>query len=318
MSCTHIPLIVIAGPTAVGKTALSIELAQHFGGEVINGDSLQIYRGLDIGTGKITADEMADVPHHLLDIVDVDAVYDASQFKQMATTIIQAIHARGKLPILVGGTGLYLEGLLYDLEFGGDDSHDAQVRARLYDSLQTEGAQALWQKLFEQDPQAAQHIPYQNHRRVIRALEVIEVSGQLFSEQMSHHIQQDVFHTCLFVLDRPREALYNRINVRVLSMVETGLEKEAYALYERAQRHDWQSTKGIGYKEWWPYFDGECSREAAIAQIQQNSRRYAKRQLTWFRNRFKRTHWLDMTNEQAALQQAIHLITQHLGGQQHD
>ena len=307
-----IPILVIGGPTAVGKTELSMKLAQRFNGEIINGDSLQVYRNLDIGTGKITPDEMAGTPHYLFDILDENEPYDASRFKYDATQLICDIHARGKLPIVVGGTGLYLEGLLYDLEFGGNTSHDPTVRQQLQAQLQLHGALFLWEKLHSLDAVAADKIPCQNTRRVIRALEVIEVTGKRFSDQASHQEQVATFNDCVIVLNREREALYQRINQRVEQMVEQGLEQEAFALYQKANGQEWQSVKGIGYKEWWPYFVGESTKEDVISAIQQNSRRYAKRQLTWFRNRLKQTRWIEMDDMQAGIQEAIRIVEQHL------
>lgn len=303
------PLIVIGGPTAVGKTQLSIDLAKRFGGEIINGDRLQFYRGLDIGTGKVTPEEMQDVPHHALDFLDVDQDYDASQFQALAQNLIRDCHARGVLPILVGGSGLYLEGLLYDLEFGGKASHDPLIRQALEQRLETEGAQVLYAELLAQDPLAASKIPIQNHRRLLRALEVIQVTGQKFSDQSQHETAQARNETCILALDRPRDQLYERINARVQAMVAQGLEAEVRHLYQIAQGQLLPSVQGIGYKEWWPYLDGAISdREAVIAAIQQNSRRYAKRQLTWFRNRIQGTHWLDASDYETALAQATNLV----------
>ena len=303
------PLIVIGGPTAVGKTQLSIDLAKRFGGEIINGDRLQFYRGLDIGTGKVTPEEMQDVPHHALDFLDVDQDYDASQFQALAQNLIRDCHARGVLPILVGGSGLYLEGLLYDLEFGGKASHDPLIRQALEQRLETEGAQGLYAELLAQDPLAAHKIPIQNHRRLLRALEVIQVTGQKFSDQSQHETAQARYETCILALDRPRDQLYERINARVQAMVAQGLEAEVRHLYQIAQGQLLPSVQGIGYKEWWPYLDGAISdREAVIAAIQQNSRRYAKRQLTWFRNRIQGTHWLDASDYETALAQATNLV----------
>ena len=303
------PLIVIGGPTAVGKTQLSIDLAKRFGGEIINGDRLQFYRGLDIGTGKVTLEEMQGVPHHALDFLDVDQDYDASQFQALAQNLIRDCHARGVLPILVGGSGLYLEGLLYDLEFGGKASHDPLIRQALEQRLETEGAQALYAELLAQDPLAASKIPIQNHRRLLRALEVMQVTGQKFSDQSQHETAQARYETCILALDRPRDQLYERINARVQAMVAQGLEAEVRHLYQLAQGQLLPSVQGIGYKEWWPYLDGAISdREAVIAAIQQNSRRYAKRQLTWFRNRIQGTHWLDASDYEMAFAQATSLV----------
>ena len=303
------PLIVIGGPTAVGKTQLSIDLAKRFGGEIINGDRLQFYRGLDIGTGKVTLEEMQGVPHHALDFLDVDQDYDASQFQALAQHLIRDCHARGVLPILVGGSGLYLEGLLYDLEFGGKASHDPLIRQALEQRLETEGAQVLYAKLLAQDPLAASKIPIQNHRRLLRALEVMQVTGQKFSDQSQHENAQARYETCILALDRPRDQLYERINARVQAMVAKGLEAEVRHLYQLAQGQLLPSVQGIGYKEWWPYLAGDMTdREAVIAAIQQNSRRYAKRQLTWFRNRIQGTHWLDASDYETALAQATSLV----------
>lgn len=303
------PLIVIGGPTAVGKTQLSIDLAKRFGGEIINGDRLQFYRGLDIGTGKVTPEEMQDVPHHALDFLDVDQDYDASQFQSLAQNLIRDCHARGVLPILVGGSGLYLEGLLYDLEFGGKASHDPLIRQALEQRLETEGVEALYAELLAKDPVAASKIPIQNHRRLLRALEVMQVTGQKFSDQSQHETAQARYETCILALDRHRDQLYERINARVQAMVAQGLEAEVRHLYQVAQGQLLPSVQGIGYKEWWPYLAGDITdREAVIAAIQQNSRRYAKRQLTWFRNRIQGTHWLDASDYETTLAQATSLV----------
>lgn len=313
----NIPIIVIGGPTGVGKTAMSLEIAHHFDGEIINGDSMQVYRHLDIGTGKIRLDEQKGIPHHLLSMIEVEDEYDASRFKQEATKKIKEVWARGKLPIIVGGTGLYLEGLLYNLEFGGDKSVSAELRERLQSKAATIGSQALWNELNVLDPVAAKVIPVQNTRRIIRALEVIELTGKLFSEQMSHRRQESNFNECLIILDLERSLLYDNINTRVISMVEAGLETEARWLYDHSAGKRLTSMKGIGYKEWWPYFESSDNNEpidfdAVIEVIQQNSRRYAKRQLTWFRNRMKSPVWLDNREPRSAVQKAIAVIEEHL------
>lgn len=288
-------LVVLAGPTGVGKTDLSIELAKTFNGEVVSADSMQVYRNLDIGTGKILPHEMQGVPHYLIDIQDPDQTYDAARFKEAGQEAIRKIHRSGHLPILVGGTGLYLEGLLYDLEFGGKNSTDSLVQQKLKAELEESGIEALWQRLNQLDPFAADKISLQNPRRILRALEVIETTGQRFSDQMSHQEKQSRFREYLFVLNRPRQQLYDRINQRVLQMIDQGLEDEVRSLYQRNMDPNLPAMKGIGYKEWRPYFEGKESLQTVIEQIQQNSRRYAKRQLTWYRNRMKNVHWLDVS-----------------------
>ena len=290
-----INLVVLAGPTGVGKTDLSIELAKRFNGEVVSADSMQVYRNLDIGTGKILPHEMQGVPHYLIDIQDPDQTYDAARFKEAGQEAIRKIHRSGHLPILVGGTGLYLEGLLYDLEFGGKNSTDSLVQQKLKAELEESGIEALWQRLNQLDPIAADKISLQNPRRILRALEVIETTGQRFSDQMSHQEKQSRFREYLFVLNRPRQQLYDRINQRVLQMIDQGLEDEVRSLYQRNMDPNLPAMKGIGYKEWRPYFEGKVSLQTVIEQIQQNSRRYAKRQLTWYRNRMKNVHWLDVS-----------------------
>lgn len=312
MDLIGIPILVIGGPTGVGKTNLSIELAERFNGEVINGDSLQVYKHLDIGTGKISHSEMHNVVHHLIDELNVENAYNASQFKHDATDKIKDIHQRGKLPIIVGGTGLYLEGLLYDLEFGQNGSQDDAVREELEQLAEEIGNEALWNKLNDIDPEAALKIPYQNVRRTIRALEVIEITGDKFSNQSSHKEHVSVFNESLIILTRERSELYERINGRVHKMIELGLEEEAKWLYNTSNGQEWKSIKGIGYKEWWPYFEGRIDKEDVIQAIQQNSRRYAKRQLTWFRNRMKDPNWIDVTNESDALDKAVEIVKSHL------
>lgn len=287
-------IVVIVGPTAVGKTALSVHLAQKFNGEIVNGDSLQVYKGLDIGTAKVTEEEKAGIPHHLLDIMEMTEPFTASDFKIAAEQSIEEIIQRGKLPILVGGSGLYIEGLLNDMEFGRiGESPD--YRRSLQKELKEKGRKDLWQRLEKIDPNAAAAIHPNNSRRVIRALESIHQSGKLFSEQSrsGFNIPFDAF---LVGLDTERELLYERINQRVDQMVEAGLLREVELLYELSKKKPMQAQKGIGYKEWFPYLEGTVSFEEALEKVKQNSRRYAKRQLTWFRNRMKEIHWFDMQN----------------------
>lgn len=282
------------GPTAVGKTSLSIKLAKLFNGEIINGDSLQVYRELDIGTAKVTEEEMAGVPHHLIDVVDVNEPYTASDFKEAAEKTIEAIQLKGKTPILVGGSGLYIQGILQDMQFGRT-GEDLVFRAQLEAEQIEKGSEAIWKKLQEIDPEAAAAIHVNNTRRVIRALESIHVSGEKFSTQKMTGAAER-YDALLIALNCERSLLYDRINERVEHMVDAGILDEARMLHDLATKADNQAHKGIGYKEWFPYFDGDISLDEAKEMVKQNSRRYAKRQLTWFRNRMSNVHWFDVLN----------------------
>lgn len=263
-------LIVIMGPTAVGKSALGIELAQKYNGEIISGDSQQVYRGLDIGTAKVSRAEQELIPHHLLDVREVDQEYSAFDFVQEAKIKIEEIVQRGALPILVGGTGLYLQSLLEGYHLGGDLDQETLLAYR--QELETLATETLYD-LVNQKGISIREI---NRRRAIRALE-LDKFGQDLANQ-----EQD-FEALLIALDDERELLYQRINQRVDQMVEEGLLEEAYWLYKNHPHA--QAVRGIGYKELFPYFEGETSLELALETIKKNTRRFAKRQLTWFRNR---------------------------------
>ncbi len=263
-------LIVILGPTAVGKTALGIELAQALNGEVISGDSQQVYRQLDIGTAKVSAAEQKRVPHHLIDVRDVAQTYSAYDFVQEAQEAIADILGRGKLPIIVGGTGLYLQSLLEGYHLGGQVNQEQMLAYR--EELEGLSDQDL-KTLAEQ---AQINVDYHNRRRLIRHLE-LEGFGQAMVNDAP------IYDYLLIGLDDDRQRLYERINHRVDTMVEMGLLEEARWLYDN--HPDVQARQGIGYKELFPYFSGQISQEEALEKIKQNSRRFAKRQLTWFRNR---------------------------------
>lgn len=283
------------GPTAVGKTALSILLAKKLNGEIINGDSLQVYRQLDIGTAKITSEEMQGIRHHLIDIVDIDKSYNASDFKKAAEEAIKDILSRGKLPIIVGGSGLYIQGLLSNMTFG-NAPENLEYRCYLQNELEVNDSEVMWEKLKQLDPKAAANIHPNNSRRVIRALEAIHTSGILFSEQQTA-FQPSKYDALLLALNCDREKLYQRINQRVDMMLDDGILEEAQLLYELADKNLNQAHKGIGYKEWFPYFDGTVQFDDALENVKQNSRRYAKRQLTWFRNRMDDVHWFDVLEQ---------------------
>lgn len=263
-------ILVIVGPTAVGKTDLGIRLAQVFNGEIISGDSQQVYRHLDIGTAKATKEEQAAAIHHLIDIRDVTETYSAFDFVSDANKAIQEILAKGKLPILVGGTGLYLQSLLEGYHLGGQLDQEALLAYRA--ELETFATEDLYKMLDEKQIE----IPERNRRRAIRALEL-----NRFGKDLSN--QEFPYDYLLIGLNDDRQVIYDRINHRVDRMMEAGLLEEAKWLYDNYPMA--QAASAIGYKELFPYFKGEASLEEASDQLKQNSRRFAKRQLTWFRNR---------------------------------
>lgn len=287
-------VIAIVGPTAVGKTDLSIKLAQEFNGEVISGDSMQVYRHLDIGTAKVLPSEMANIPHHLIDICDVSERFSAARFKQLADEQIEAITSRDHLPIIAGGTGFYLQALTENLALGSDSFDEKTLKIREYWKQQaiTQGPAYVWNQLAQKDPQASKQIPLGNTRRVIRALEVIEKTGRLFSQQPQFQASNEFL---LIGLTTARPVLYERINQRVDLMIKQGLLDEARWLFEQGGAQ-LPAGKGIGYHELFPYFQGECSLDEAVEKIKQDSRHYAKRQLTWFRNKAD-THWFDLLEQ---------------------
>jgi tRNA dimethylallyltransferase len=288
-------LLVIIGPTAVGKTKLSVEMAKQFNGEIISGDSMQIYRGMDIGTAKIKHDEMEGIPHHLIDIRDPDENFSVAEFQQLVRAKIVEIAEKGKLPIIVGGTGLYIQSVIYDYQFS-DAPADDTFRLQLEERVREIGAEALHQELAVVDSQSAEQIHPNNVRRVIRALEIYHCTGKTMSEYQQEQQPDLLYQTALVGLTMDRELLYSRINQRVDMMVDEGLLEEVKGLYEKGLR-DCQSIQAIGYKEIYDYLDCRVTLEQALENLKQNSRRYAKRQLTWFRNKMD-VQWFDMTDLQ--------------------
>lgn len=284
-------ILLIVGPTAVGKTDLSISLAKALNGEVISGDSMQVYRKLDIGTAKVTPEEMAGVPHHLIDVADVDQRYTVADFKQQASQAIDTITRHGHLPLVVGGTGFYLQGLVENLSLGADnyDQKSQMIREHWQQVALEKGPAFVWHHLNGIDPKAAGKIPVNNIRRSIRALEVIEKTGKLFSKQEK---PKPVYDYLTIGLTTDRKLLYQRINQRVDLMMKKGLLDEAQWLYGQGAL-ELPAGKGIGYRELVPYFAGQQSLAACVEKIKQDSRHYAKRQLTWFRHHLN-THWFDL------------------------
>lgn len=286
-----IPILILTGPTAVGKTALSIELAKILGGEIISADSMQIYRKMDIGSAKISQEEMDSVVHHMIDVVDPDEDFSVADFHDMASQIISDIDKRGKLAIVTGGTGLYLNSLVYDMDFGGTNS-DPSIRKDLEEILNDKGKDYLYRLLQDLSPEAAKRIHPNNTKRVIRAIEVYKTGGDMgdFSNDLKYNPK---FDAKIIVLNRDRSILYDRINQRVDMMFDMGLLDEVKGLHQMGYTSQMQSMKGIGYKEVLEYFDGKMTLEESIDILKQGTRRYAKRQITWFK-RYENALWLDL------------------------
>ncbi|ALS73791.1 tRNA dimethylallyltransferase [Planococcus rifietoensis] len=282
-----VEVIAIVGPTASGKTALSIELAKRLNGEIINGDSMQVYRGMDIGTAKIRPEEMDGIPHHLLDIRDPDESFSVAEYQSLVREKIAEIQQRGKLPIIVGGTGLYVQSVLFDYRFSKQQV-DEELRQTLNAELERLGPGAMHSKLMELDPEIDIHP--NNTRRVLRALEIL-LSGE--EKEDGSLARTPMYDELIIGLDVPRAKLYERIDSRVDGMMESGLLDEVRRLHDSGLR-DVQSIKAIGYKELYAYFDGMYSLEEAVAKLKRNSRQYAKRQFTYFRNKMP-ILWLDAT-----------------------
>lgn len=303
-----IKLIVIAGPTAVGKTALSIELAKAVGGEIISGDAIQVYRGMDIGSAKITHEEMAGVPHHLIDIMNPDEQYSAAHFKEMAVPLIEQIHSRGRVPMIVGGTGLYIQSVLYDYQYQDEDSDESRRLLNHYEQLSTD---VLFRELERVDAAASQTIHRNNRQRLLRALIFKQLHNQSITTQSKNQTISSKYDTLLIGLNMPRELLYERINRRVDMMMSSGLVDEVKALM-KAGYSDARSMRAIGYKELMPYIEGELTEEEAVTQLKQNSRRFAKRQLTWFRNQMS-LDWYDLTA--ISMADMVDILTTKLKGE---
>lgn len=276
-------VVAIIGPTASGKTALSIQLAKAINGEIINGDAMQVYKRLDIGTAKITKEEMDGIPHHLIDIKEPTESFSVAEYQQLVRDKIDEIQSRGKMPIIVGGTGLYIQSVLYDFQFT-EQPIDEEARKKYYDDLAVFGPEEMHRRLAVIDPKSAEAIHPNNTRRVIRALEMAELANTSRSDEKHQRGEMPLYNHLIIGIDMDRTILYERINKRVDMMMASGLEEEARSLYEEGIR-DTQSVKAIGYKELFSYFNGYISKEEAVEQIKQNSRRYAKRQLTYFRNK---------------------------------
>ena len=286
------PLVILAGPTAVGKTELSIRLAKRINGAIISADSMQVYKYMDIGSAKIMPDEMEGVKHYLIDELDPSDEFNIVHFQQMAKDALKEIYANGQIPIVAGGTGFYIQALLYDIDFTHQDSDEA-FRKEMADYAAEYGAEALHEKLKEIDPVSYKTIHANNTKRVIRALEYYRMTGQPIStHNEQEHQKVSPYNFAYFVLTDDRKHLYDRIDYRVDLMMKKGLVDEVKNLYDMGYHKDMVSMQGLGYKELLSYLDGECSLEEAVYIIKRETRHFAKRQLTWFR-RERDVIWLD-------------------------
>ncbi|MBQ8799260.1 MAG: tRNA (adenosine(37)-N6)-dimethylallyltransferase MiaA [Lachnospiraceae bacterium] len=287
-----LPLLILTGPTAVGKTNLSIRLAKSVNGEIISADSMQVYRRMDIGTAKIKKEEMGGVTHHLIDICEPTEDYNVVRFATEAKRLIREIVGRGHVPILVGGTGFYIQAVLYDIDFTETDE-DTSYREELADFAAEHGAEALHAKLAEVDPASAEAIHANNVKRVIRALEFYQQTGTKISEHNEEqHGKESAYNSAYFVLTQDRAVLYDRIEKRIDLMLAEGLLNEVKSLLEEGCKPEAVSMQGLGYKEIVPYLNGECTLEEAIYILKRDTRHFAKRQITWFK-REREVLWFD-------------------------
>ncbi len=280
------PLILIAGPTASGKTQTSVRLAKTIDGEIISADSMQIYKGMDIGTAKVKPEEMEGIPHYMIDEWEADFPCSVATFKAKVDAYLEEIYKKGKTPILVGGTGFYINAILFNTDFEETRPNTA-YRNNLFEIAQKEGAQKLHEMLKQVDPLAASEIHANNVKRVVRALEYYHetqspISSHNQKERQKRVLDESPYDYTFFALSMARQTLYERINMRIDQMIEEGLVEEVRSFFEGGYSEELPSMKAIGYKEFFPYFKGEKSLDACIEKLKQNTRHYAKRQMTWF------------------------------------
>ena len=308
--CNLPRMVAIGGPTATGKTALSVALAKEFGGEVVNADSMQIYRGLDIGTAKPTAEERQGIPHHLMDFLPPEAPYSVADFTAAAAPLIEQLNSAGKLPIVTGGTGLYITSLMKGTAFAPEKT-DPAIRARLQTEADEQGSAALYARLQQIDPAYAEKLHPNNLPRVIRALELFEATGRRMSEQQRAALAAEPPYRslCICLTCRDRAELYRRIDRRVDSMLQNGVLEEAKLVYDNRETYR-TAAQAIGYKEFFPYFAGEMPLNDCANRLKQATRNYAKRQLTWFRHQANGV-WLYVDEEPPA-PRATELVRQFL------
>ncbi len=287
------PLIIIAGPTAVGKTDSSIRLAKAVNGEIISADSMQVYKRMDIGSAKIMPEEMEGVTHHLIDVLEPTEEFNIVRFQTMAKEAMEEIYAKGKIPILVGGTGFYIQSLLYDIEFKEEEEVNTSLRESFQQYVEEFGKEALHERLKAVDPESAEAIPAGNVKRVIRALEFYETHHEKISSHNAAQAQKESpYNYAFFVLTDDRKILYERIEKRIDIMLEKGLIDEVKSLRAEGLNRSFISMQGLGYKEILAYLEGEITLDEAVYILKRDTRHFAKRQITWFK-REKDVKWLD-------------------------
>lgn len=290
-------VVVLVGPTAVGKTSLSIELAKVFDAEIISGDSIQVFKGFSIGSGKVTKEEMQGVVHHGIDILEPKDKYSVADFQSMAREKIDEITNKGHLPIIVGGTGLYIKACIYDYMFSKQGEVDESI-VKKFEGMSNE---ELFLQLQKVDVEQSKIIHQNNRKRMIRALMIFEMTQTRMSEQIATQEHKPIYDAFIIGCTMDREALYDRINQRVELMVQDGLEDEIRGLINQGVTFEDHAMQGIGYREWQTYFEQAASKEEVIEEIKKHSRQFAKRQYTWFNNQMP-VHWVDMNNPEDIVQ----------------
>ena len=308
---TKKPMIILSGPTAVGKTALSIELAKRVNGAIISADSMQVYKHMDIGSAKIMPEEMCGIKHYLIDALEPSEEFNIVVFQKMAKKALEEIYANGQVPIITGGTGFYIQALLYDIDFENQDTNEA-YRAELEEIAKNQGNESLHNRLKEVDPVSAEKIHANNVKRVIRALEFYKLTGKPISEHNEAEQQKESpYNFAYFVLTDDRENLYKRIDLRVDIMLKNGLLNEVKKLKDMGYHREMVSMQGLGYKEILDYLDDKITLEEAIYILKRETRHFAKRQLTWFR-REKEVIWIDKSkynyDETAVLEEMCNIL----------
>lgn len=308
------PMIILTGPTAVGKTDLSIQLAKAMNGEIISADSMQVYRYMNIGSAKVTPEEMDGVPHHLIDVLEPEEEFNVVVFQKLAKEALTGIYERGHIPIIVGGTGFYIQALLYDIDFTENDG-DTAIRRELEKLAQTQGAGCLHQMLQEIDPESAAAIHQNNVKRVIRAIEFYRQTGKKISlHNEQEREKQSPYQFLYYVLDTDRKTLYERIDRRVDLMMEHGLVDEVKHLADMGCTRDMVSMQGLGYKEILDYLSGEIPLEEAVYILKRDTRHFAKRQITWFK-RERDVRWLELEQFQNDRKKVLEHILDEIEGE---